>query len=182
MDSYRTKLTISELAKRRAFAFLLVFGIALPFVMAGCYSFTGASVPPHLKTIAIPLFDDQSGSGEPSLREKLTNKLIDRFNRDNNLQVADKTHADSMIEGVISAMPDAPVVVTAGENVTKRRITVNVNVKFQDLKLKKKVWEKQFSNYEDYLAGSDIALRTAAIESALDKIAEDIVLETVSGW
>jgi hypothetical protein len=172
-----------ELLKQRFFMSCFVSSLLVVVVMfTGCYSFTGASVPPHLKTIAIPLFDDQSGSGEPGLREKITNKLIDRFNKDNNLEVADKTHADSMIEGVITAMPDAPAVVTAGENVTKRRITVNVTVKYQDLKLKKKIWEKQLSNYADYTAGSDIAQRTAAIEAAIDKITEDIVLETVSGW
>ncbi|MFI5253794.1 MAG: LptE family protein [Bacteroidota bacterium] len=160
----------------------LILNIVMALALNGCYSFNGASVPPHLKTIAIPLFDDQSGSGEPGLREKITNSLVDRFNRDNNLQVADKTHSDSILEGVINAMPDAPAVVTAGENVTKRRITVNVTVKFQDMKLKKKVWEKQFSNFGDYQAGSDISLRTAAIDAAISKITEDIVLETVSGW
>ena len=42
--------------------------------IAGCaYSFTGASVPSHLKTVAIPLVDDQSGFGEPGLREYFTN-------------------------------------------------------------------------------------------------------------
>jgi hypothetical protein len=182
MDSFNTEKYYLVMKNKQAIGYCLVIGIACILMLGGCYSFTGASVPPHLKTIAIPIFDDQSGSGEPSLREKITAKLVNLFNQDNNLQVADKTHADSVIEGVITAMPDAPAVVTAGENVTKRRITVTVSVKYQDLKLKKKIWERQFSNYADYTAGSDIAVRTAAIESAIDKIAEDIVLETVSGW
>src|SRR2546425_3298729 len=85
-------------------------------VAPGClYSFKGSSVPARLKTIAIPLFDDQSGSGEPGLREQLTNKLIERFKQDNSLEVSDKSHADSMIEGTISSMTDKPLVVVAGE-------------------------------------------------------------------
>lgn len=150
--------------------------------LQGCYSFTGASVPPHLKTIAVPLFDDQTGMGTPDLREKLTRKLIERFNRDNNLQVADRSRADCIIEGVIVSMTDAPSVVAGGENVTKRRVTLNLKATFRDMKLKKQIWEKQLSNFGDYDSGADIAQRQAAIDVALDKLTEDIVLETVSGW
>src|SRR5215510_11536148 len=85
----------------------------------GCYSFRGGSVPSHLKTVAVPLFDDQSGSAEPGLREKFTNKLIDRFRQDNSLQVTDKTRSDSAVEGVIISLIDKPDVVVQGESVTK---------------------------------------------------------------
>jgi hypothetical protein len=108
--------------------------------------------------------------------------LIDKFNHDNNLHVADKTRADSMVEGIITAMPDAPAVISGGENVTKRRVTVNVRVTFQDLKLKKKVWEKNLSNWGDYEAGGSLSARQTAVASAIDKLTDDIVLETVSGW
>ena len=59
----------------------------------GCciYSFTGASVPEHLKTIAIPIADDRSGGAEPGLREKLTEVLTQKFIDDNTLQVTDKS-------------------------------------------------------------------------------------------
>jgi hypothetical protein len=55
---------------------LFVVLIAINFTSCCAYSFTGASVPEHLKTIAIPIADDRSGSGEPSLREKFNTKLF----------------------------------------------------------------------------------------------------------
>ena len=150
---------------------------------AGCpYSFTGSSVPPHLKTIAIPLFDDQSGFGEPGLRERLTNKLIERFRRDNSLSVVDKTRADSILEGIITAVRDDPSVVSTGEAVTKRRVTITVKAFYQDIKLKKKVWEREVSNWGDYDISGGVAQRQTADSLAIDKLAEDIVIETVSGW
>jgi len=148
----------------------------------GCYSFTGSSVPTHLKTIAIPLFDDQSGGGEPGLREKLTNKLIDKFRQDNSLEIADRTNADCLLEGTILSMIDQPQVVSAGETVSKRRLTISVKVIYQDMKLKKKVWEKQFSGWSDYQLGSDITQRDSSISAANDKLSDDILLNTVSGW
>ncbi len=148
----------------------------------GCYSFTGASVPPHLHTIAIPLFDDQSGSGEPGLREKLTNNLIEKFRQDNSLEIADKTNADSILEGIIVAMTDQPQVVAAGETVSKSRITVTVKVTYQDMKLKKKVWEKNFSQWADYLLSGGLIERDASISTANEKLCEDILLQTVTNW
>lgn len=148
----------------------------------GCYSFRGGSVPAHLKTIAVPLFDDQSGTGEPGLREQLTNKLLERFRQDNSLQVTDKTNADSMIEGIITSVPDEPNAVIKGESVTTKKITVMVKVTYEDQKLKKKVWEKDLSNWGVYEISGGPAQRQAAITSAIDKLTEDIVNETVSGW
>ena len=158
---------------------IIAFGL---LNLIGCYSFTGSSVPTHLKTIAIPLFDDQSGSGEPGLREKLTNKLIEKFRQDNSLELAERTNADCILEGIILSMPDKPQVVTAGETVSKARVTITVKVNYQDMKLKKKVWEKQFSGWADYQIGSGNTERDASIDIAIEKLSEDILLEAVSGW
>lgn len=151
--------------------------------LAGClYSFRGSSVPPHLKTVAISMFDDQSGSGEPGLREKFNNKLIDKFRQDNSLEVADKLHADSVVEGVIESLSDLPLVVAAGETVTKHRLSITAKVTYQDMKLKRKVFEKQFSNWGDFDATGGLEQRQSAINAALDKLTEDILNDTVSGW
>jgi hypothetical protein len=156
--------------------------LAAIVIFGGCYSFTGSSVPPHLKTVAVPLFEDQSGSGEPNVRESLTSLVIDQFNRDNSLHVAERGNADSEIDGVITAIPDAPLDVSGNTTVTKRRITVNVSATFQDLKLKKKVFERTYSEWGDYDATGSLTDRQNAITTALGKLAEDIVLDTVSGW
>ncbi len=152
----------------------------------GCpYSFTGASVPAHLKTIAIPLADDQSGFGEPGLREQLTTELTNLFVSDNTLEVADKSKADAILEGTILSVTDAPSVVQTGAQqaqVSKRRITVTVKYSFQDMKLRRTVWEKNFSEWGDYDSGGGLSQRQAGLAGALSKVSEDVLLETVSGW
>ena len=161
----------------------LLVTVLFPFFLFGCaYSFTGSSVPPHLKTVAIPLFDDQSGAGEPGLREQFTNRLIEQFTRDNSLQVADKKDADSILEGVILAVRDEPLVVEGGETVSKRRLTIVVRTAYQDMKLRKKLWEKELSNWGAYEIGAGPAQRKEGIDEAIRKLTEDILLATVSGW
>jgi hypothetical protein len=165
-------------------AALLVAGAVFMTTVAGCaYSFTGASVPSHLRTIAIPLVDDQSGFGEPGLREYFTNQLTNLFITDNSLEVADRGRADSILEGAVTGVLDAPAVIQPGEQVAKRRITMTARFVFQDMKVRKKVWEKTFSNWGDYESGGGGASqRQAGLQEAVRKITEDILLETVSGW
>jgi hypothetical protein len=161
---------------------LLLLILPLLLQLPGCYSFTGTSVPPHLKTIAIPLFDDQSGSGKPGLRELLTNKLLEKFRQDNSLSITDKASADAILEGTITSVLDQPQVLVVGETVTKSRVTIIVKVTFQDLKMKKKMWDKQFSQWADYTLGGGSAEFDASISAVNEKLSEDILLEAVAGW
>ncbi len=161
----------------------VVFPILLMGFATGCpYSFTGASVASHLKTIAIPLFDDQSGLGEAGLREQFTTALTNLFISDNSLQIADKSSADSILEGVIQPVTDVPLVVSQGENVSRRRITFTVRCTYQDKVKRKKVWEKTFTQTGDYDSGGGLSQRNAGLQDAIRKVTEDILLETVSGW
>lgn len=160
-----------------------VAAVLMAIGLTGCpYSFTGASVPPHLKTIGIPLVDDRSGFGEPGLRERFATELTNLFINDNSLEVADRNASDCLLEGAITSITDAPSVVGSGEQVSRRRITMSVNFTFQDMKLRKKVWEKTFSNWGDYDSGGGPSQRDAGVQEAIRKLTEDILLETVSGW
>ncbi|MGA9115362.1 MAG: LptE family protein [Bacteroidota bacterium] len=163
-------------ARPLAFLLLGVLGTGCP------YSFTGSSVPPHLKTVGIPLVDDQSGFGEAGLRERFTTELTNLFISDNTLEVADRTRSDCLLEGAILPVTDVPSVVGEGEQVTKRRITLSVRFVFTDMKLRKKVWEKTFTQWGDYDSGGGLSQRDAGLQEAIRKLTEDILLETVSGW
>lgn len=123
-----------------------------------------------------------SGFGEPGLRERFTNELIDRFIRDNTLEVSDRGKADSMLEGMITTVRDEPLVVEEGEQVRKRRITITIKVAYHDLKLQKKVWQKDFSNWGDYESGAGVLERDTGIDQSINKLTEDILIQTVSGW
>ncbi len=164
------------------FIFLFIILSSINFTGCCAYSFTGASVPSHLKSIAIPTADDKSGSGEPGLRELLTDKLTQKFIDDNTLQVTNKNNADAVLNCVITSLNDAPAVVAAGENVTSRRITIAVQVTYTDLVEHKTIFSKTFSNYGDYRADGGMSARNSAIDDAVNNISDDILLDVVSGW
>lgn len=173
------------LAKNKVwFPAMLLLIAALLINFTGCctYSFTGSSVPKHLKTVSIPIAEDRSGSGIPGLRESLTQQLISQFIDDNSLQVTDRTKADAIVECTIVSFTDAPSIVGAGETIDQRRVTINVQVVYKDLVKRVTVFDKNFSNYGDYEPGKIENSRDDATEVALTNIAEDILLAVVSGW
>ncbi|MEK7263004.1 MAG: LptE family protein [Bacteroidota bacterium] len=161
-----------------------IFFSAVFLFVCGCgvYSFTGSSVPTHLKTIAIPLFDDQSGFGQPHLREQFTNKIIEKIVSDNSLLIAEKNSADATLEGTITKVVNEAAVVNPGEIVAQKKITITVTVSMFDKVMKKKMWEKSFSNWGNYDIGSGIPLMPNGIDVALEKLTDDIVLATISNW
>ena len=173
---YRLKFGISNSAKLSLIMLQILF-------LGGCYSFTGSSVPSHLKTIYIPFCIDNTGSGEPTLADDFTSKLIDQFISDNSLSVSDKSKTDAMLDCTINSIQDAPTVISGGETVAMRRLTINARVIYKDYVLKKTVFDKQFSAYADYETDGDVSsLRSEAILSAVDLITEDILLAVVSDW
>ena len=153
-------------------------------ILGGCaYSFTGASVPAHWKTIVIPLFDDDSGFGQPSLREDLTNQLIQKFQQDNTLQMADKQSANVELRGAItSIVADQPIAVGEGTQASRLQLNLKARVTLIDHVQSKEVWSKDFSATGDYAASSGLSGRESGLQQALENITDDILLETVSAW
>ena len=178
--------SITRLLRRKLLLksiYLTIFVYALTGITACSYSFTGASVPSHLKTITISISVDRTGSGEASLSDDFTNELINKFLNDNTLQVAERNNSDALLECTILSLTDSPQVVTGGEDIQTRRITLNAKVVYRDLVQKKNIFERNFTNYGDYDSSADIiAAREDAISSAIDKITEDILLGVVSNW
>jgi hypothetical protein len=163
---------------------LFLFIVVVLSNFSGCnYSFTGASVPAHLKTVAIPMFEDRSGSGIFKLKEDLTSVLTQKFVEDNSLRVAEKSNANCIVEGIIVSASDTPSQISGGEQIKTNRFTINVKVVFRDLVNKKAIFEKTFTNYKDYSTQSDItSARQAAITETIKLVAEDILLGVVSNW
>jgi outer membrane lipopolysaccharide assembly protein LptE/RlpB len=170
---------------KRTATLLLVLLAACAAGCGGCpYSFTGASVPPHINTIAIPIFDDQSGFGDPSLRDIITSQVTRRFEQDGNLRIAERNDADSILDGVITAVRDEIAVVEGGaDRASVRRVTVTVRIQWQDMVNRELVLDTNVSEWGEYdVAAAGPAQRQVAIEEAVRKLADEILLATVARW
>ena len=161
------------------FIFLLI-GLALILHTCGPYSLSGSSVPPHIKTVAIPLFEDQTS--EFQIKEKLTDAVIEEITRDNTLKIATEAQADAIVYGKIVSISDQASTYDENEQVETYRVYISINVEVKDIKQAKTMWKEPIRQWGEYSIDPTTDARQAGIEVAIKKIAEDILNKTVSGW
>lgn len=155
--------------------------LCLYLMLTECYSFTGASVPPHLKTLQILTAEDVSGFGDARYREVLTVNLVKNFRSDNSFTLVQES-PDATIATTISSIADATVSVNQGELEKERKITLTVKVVWSDLVKKKELFSRDFSAFQIYAISDGVQGRDNAIQKSLQQISNDAVLAVVSGW
>lgn len=162
---------------------ILILLASVLFNSCGIYSFRGNNPPEGIKTVAVPLFSDNSGFAESGLKEQFTEQLKNKIISDNTLRLVDKTVADGVITCTISGVRDDALVISGNENVTKRKITITVNVVFENLKKQKKIWDRNYENWGEYNSSTNsFSERQAGITLARDKITDDILNDIISNW
>lgn len=164
----------------------ILLSVSLSMALTGCYSFTGGSIPAHLKTLSIPLADDTSGFGNAQLRENLTQQLVQSFRRENAFSLVQE-RSDAVLEVSITNISEVTATVqqTSAQQLEAERdkqVIVSVKVVYQDIVKQKQIWEKQFAPPQTYAIAAGLQGRDAAIERALKQIANDVLLAVVSGW
>ncbi|MGQ9561030.1 MAG: LptE family protein [Candidatus Oleimicrobiaceae bacterium] len=154
--------------------------LAILVSSCGYYSFSPGSAS-HIKTIAIPLFEDRTA--EFGIREQLTEALVQEFTRDNTLRIVEREGADSVLEGVIVAVADRAGPYDKQEMVQELKVYVTVDVRYFDVKRNQEVWKDrltQWGAYDPNAGGT--AARQEGVNEAIRKLVTEILNRTVSGW
>ena len=158
------------------------FSLTILLVGCGVYSFTGGSTG-NAKTIQIDFFSNQAPLIEPTLSQKFTQDFQDLFTRQTNLTLVN-ANGDLHFYGEITGYRISPMSATADQTAAQNRLTITVNVNYENKEDEKKNFEKSFSFYSDY--GANQQLTGSVLESALDEIIEritqDIFNASVGDW
>ena len=154
--------------------------------IVGCsYSFTGASVPPHLKTLFIGIVKDASTSGNSFVSEYATETIVNEFIKDNTLIIANsRQDSDAVLECTITNFSNVPQAVSENPEIrNQRKITITMNVVYRDQVKKNTIFEKSFSGDHTFVPQGDMneEIKTAITES-INKISENVLLAVVSNW
>ncbi len=176
--------TRNERRKTDAIAVLAIMLIAAVLSSCGIYTFSGASIPAHVTSISIPLLEDQTRSGQPSLAEDLTDQLLDQFVQRTRLVLAsDEESADLLLLGNIQRYRNEPTSVTGDESAALSRVSLQVQIVYLDQTNDSETLNRSFSSsatydpVEDGLDGEDLA-----IAEAIETLAGDIFTAATSDW
>jgi hypothetical protein len=166
---------------------LLSLATASSLFALGCgtYSFTGTTLPDHVQTIAIPIFEDQTRSGIPNLSDVVTELLVDRFvNRTRLRLAAGEPDADTILSGSVVRYRNQPAAVGGDEEATVNRVNITVRARFYDrVKQVEMVSDRSFTAFGEYDPVADgIEGENDAANAAMEQIADDIFTAATSNW
>ena len=172
------------------------------FCSCGIYSLSG-SLPSHIKSIAIPLLENQTA--EFGLSEEITEGVISKFNEAGLLKLVDSENdASSILRGSINRITDEPYTYNKQESVTEYRYTIHVKIEWYDVLNDKNIIQNTYSGFGAYGISGEIGSdgidndkdgkiddddddefgepRAFAAKVAISKITDDILNDIMTTW
>ena len=163
---------------------LTVLAAIVAAAVSGCgiYSFSGASIQPDVKSIAVEYFQNNALKVNPTLASSLSDALIDQYRRLTSLDILTE-NGDMNVSGEITSYDTKPMAVTADEVASQNRLTVTVKIYFTNRLHPEEDFEKSFSAYADYDSNQLLdAVESSLCDEIIDILVEDIFNATVANW
>ena len=158
--------------------------LLMAFIANSCsvYNFTGTGKI-DAKTFQVNYFQNNAELIEPGIERTFTQKLQEIIQNQTNLNLTN-TGGDLMYEGEIVGYNITPMTATADQKAAQNRLTITVNVRFNNKNKEADNFEKRFSFYFDYsgteqLIGSKL---TEAVDTIFERITQDVFNESLAKW
>jgi hypothetical protein len=164
------------------FAFNLFLLVLLLPTGCGVYSFTGISLSPEIKSIAISNFYNNAGNGPANLSQTLTEELRDYYQSNSPLSIT-SPDGDLVVSGTIMGYDVTPVAPSGDAQASLNRLTIRVQVKFVNNLDETKNFESQFSHYADFPQEQTLSqVEAGLIDVIFERIVYDVFNKTVADW
>ncbi|MBI2071510.1 MAG: hypothetical protein HYW52_12360 [Gemmatimonadetes bacterium] len=147
------------------------------------YGFAGGGLPPHIRTVAILPFDNQTA--DPLLTEQVRDAIREAFESRLGLRLAGEATADAVVRGaIVRYEPEVTVSFqaaqpTAATQVTRRLVRLALNVEVFDQREGRMLWQRSGLTVDgEYEPPREADGRQAALK----KLVTDIVDGAQSQW
>lgn len=147
------------------------------------YSFTGASIPPQVRTIQIDQFVNNAPLVNPLLSQQLTDALRLKFQSQTALTLVNQ-NGDLVISGEITDYSTRPAAIQANDVAALNRLTISLKVSFINHFDPSQSFQNQvFTRYEDYPSNLDLmSVQDILVKQITEYLVEDIFNRTVVNW
>lgn len=163
-----------------------ILSISLFFLLclSGCgiYSFTGTTLDSNLETIYIDNFTMATAGGPENMTLQFNEKLKEYYQRNTTLRIV-PSKGDLYLAGAITSYEMTPVSTTAGDKAAQNRLTVKVEVQFQNALNPDEDFEKVFSFYQDFSQEQTLTqVEPRLVPEILDQLVLNIFNDTAAQW
>ncbi len=156
------------------------------------YSARSASIDYNvIKTINITQFANQAPNVVPTLSQKLSEKMRDKFVKQTSLKFI-ASEPDIQFDGIVTDYSVETVGLQANPNAninnanqagTTNRLTIKVKVNYTNNKTPKQSWEQELIGFANFSAEKTLSsVENQLIEEITDNIVEQIFNKTFSSW
>ena len=147
------------------------------------YSFTGKSIPPHVKTVQVQLFDDNTSRYDLSLPQEINTKLLYYIDDYRLMDIDDSKDADSKVYGTIQSFTESIASQSDDEVAQQRALKISLSISFYD-NVKEEFIVKNYSvsHTENYDESGGETARDEAMAELLERIGENAVIALSSNW
>jgi hypothetical protein len=148
----------------------------------GVYSFTGASISPEVKTISINYFPNHAPLVQPTLSQRFTEALKDKFTHETNLILVEN-NGDLYLDGEIIGYGTSPEAIQTNQQAALNRLTITVKVRFTNKFNESQNYESSFSRFQDYDSSRNLSdVENELIDQINQELVEDIFNKSVVNW
>ena len=162
--------------------YLFLFSIGFFVNSCSIYNFTGTGKI-DAKTFQVNNFINNAPLIEPGIDRTFTQRLQNLILNQTNLGLTN-SGGDLVYEGEITEYRISPMSASAGDRAAQNRLSVTVNVRFNNKKTEKDNFEKKFTFYYDYPADTQLvgSVLTTALTDIFERITQDIFNDSLAKW
>ena len=131
-------------------------------------------MPPDAKTFSVDYINNVASIVMPAFSQILTERLKSKFINETSLKLTQQD-GDVRFSGKILSYVTAPVAVQGNQQNAVNRLTVTIEITYQNTKDETKNFTQQFTNFVDYSATENFA----AVEADLVNRVTDILVQDV---
>ncbi len=165
----------------------IMFLVAI-FVMSGCgcksvkYDMRGINIPPDVQNISIQYFTNEASYVNPTLSQKFTELIKDKFLRETKLAVI-ASEGDYKLSGTITEYKTEPVATSTNTGSTKNRFSITVRAVFECPKHKEMNFTENVTKFLEFDANQNFqSLEPTLSEEVSKQIIQEIFNKIVLKW
>jgi hypothetical protein len=148
----------------------------------GIYSFTGTTLSPDLKTITIQNFGLATAGGPQNLSIDFNDALKEYYQRNTSLKLKPQ-EGDLFLGGSITKYEMTPLATTASDKAAMNRLTIAVEVSFQNVLAEDENFEQEFSFYQDFSQEQSLSdVEKGLVTKIIDQLILNIFTATAAQW
>ncbi len=156
----------------------------LVFLLSSCgiYSHTGASVPPDAQTVSVAYITNMASIVNPLLSQNMAEKLRQKFVNETPLKLT-QSDGDLTFSGKILTYDIKPAAIQGNQTNALNRLTISIEVVFENKKAVDKNFTKTFTNNIDFDAADNFQAKEAELSGKVtDMLVQDIFNAAFINW